>query len=113
MAKKILIIEDDADLVKLLVTRLEANGYETLNAPDGSEGLKVAEEQLPDLILLDIKMPQVDGYTAFRGLKNNKKTRKIPVIVITAYDKLKDLFSLEEVKDYVVKPFEDKDLLPK
>lgn len=109
--KKILIVDDEPEFVNLVRLRLEANGYEVIDAPDGEEGLKKAEEGNPDIILLDIMMPKKDGYTLMRELKYKETTKSIPIIVITAKPDMKDLFEIEGFKDYVVKPFEDEDLL--
>jgi DNA-binding response OmpR family regulator len=98
-------------MVRLVDMRLTASGYEVISANNGIEGLKKAENESPDLILLDIKMPQMDGHTALRNLKRGEKTKAIPVIILTGYDKLKDLFDLEGAKDYIVKPFDGNDLL--
>lgn len=109
--KKILIVDDDAGLLELVKSRLVASGYRALTAKNGLEGLKKINKESPDLILLDIKMAQMDGYTMLRRLKGRGKTKSIPIIILTAYDKMKDLFELEGVNDYIVKPFDDQDLL--
>ena len=111
MAKKILIIDDEIELVKGLTIILESKGYKTVPAYDGEGGMKKLEEENPDLIVLDIMMPKMDGYTFVRKIKAKKSTEKIPIIILTAKDKMEDLFELEGVKDYVVKPFEHQDLL--
>ena len=69
------------------------------------------QEEKPDVILLDIMMPKKDGYTLMRELKYKEKTNSIPVIVLSAKPGMRDLFGMEGVNDYIVKPFEDKDLL--
>ena len=109
--KKVLIIDDEQDMVKVVKTRLEASGYETASAKDGLEGLEKADKENPDLILLDIKMAQMDGYTTLCKLKHEKKTESIPVIILTGYEKMKDMFGLEGAADYIVKPFDSQDLL--
>ena len=109
--KKILVIDDEPDLINVVKTRLEASGYEVISAGNGLEGLKRADQKNPDLILLDIKMAQMDGYTMLRKLKHAKKTESIPVIILTGYAKMKDMFDLEGATDYVVKPFDGQDLL--
>jgi CheY-like chemotaxis protein len=109
--KKILVIDDNPDLVNLVKTRLAAGGYDVIGANNGIEGLEKAESEKPDLILLDIKMPQMDGHTMLRNIKRRGEMKDIPVIVLTAYNELKDLFDLEGAKDYIVKPFESQDLL--
>ncbi len=110
--KKILVIEDDPKMVEMITARLEASGYGAITAYDGIQGLEKAKNEKPDLILLDIKMPNMDGHTMLRNLKKHKEeTKSIPVIILTGYDGLDDLFGLEGAADYIVKPFEDKDLL--
>jgi len=109
--KKILIVDDESEFVAMVKIRLEANGYETLTAFNGDEGLKVAEEKAPDIILLDIMMPEKDGYTTLRELKKNARLKDIPVIVLTAKPGMKDLFEVEGVSDYMVKPFESSELM--
>ena len=109
--KKILVIDDELDFVNLVKVRLEANGYEVIDALNGEDGLKKAEAENPDLILLDIMMPKKDGYTLLRELKYKEATKSIPVIVLTAKPGMRDLFGMEGVSDYIVKPFEDEELL--
>lgn len=82
--KKILIIEDEPDQVMVIQMRLEANGYAVISASDGESGLKKAREEHPDLILLDIILPKIDGYETCRLLKSGADTRRIPVIAISA-----------------------------
>jgi DNA-binding response OmpR family regulator len=110
--KKVLIIDDDGDMTGLLTMRLEMNGYDVISAEDAGDGLAKAMSDDPDLILLDIKMSGMDGHTLLRVLrKHDKKTSSIPIIILTAYADLQDLFDLEGARDYIVKPFNDKDLL--
>ena len=82
--KKILYIEDEADQVMMLETRLESFGYDCLTALDGEEGYRLACEEQPDLIILDILMPKMNGYELTYSLKNNEATKRIPIIVVTA-----------------------------
>jgi len=109
--KKILIIDDEIELVNLVKIRLEANGYEVATANSGLEGLSQAISGLPDLVILDIAMPEMDGYTTLQKLKEEAKTKNIPVIMLTAHSKMESLFEMEGVSDYIVKPFEPQDLL--
>lgn len=111
MKKKILIAEDNRDLVTLLKTYLESKDYEVLTAFDGIETLELVKEDKPDLILLDIMMPRMDGYTTLKELRGNRKTRDVPVIIITAKGQMRDIVEMEGVSDYIVKPFEYEDLL--
>ncbi len=111
--KKILIVDDEINFVKMVQVRLEANGYDVEVAFDGEEGLEKAEEVMPDLILLDIMMPKKDGYTFLLELKKNDAMKAIPVIALTAKPGMKDMFELEGAKDYITKPFESDQLLTK
>lgn len=88
--KRILVIDDEVDLVNLLTMRLEAEGYEVLSALDGQAGLDKAHEERPDLILLDVMMPIMDGYQVCRFLKFDDELKNIPVIMLTARIQEKD-----------------------
>lgn len=101
--RKLLIVDDDRDFVQLLEFDLKKHGYQTLCAFNGEEGLDRAQKEMPDLIILDIKMPKIDGYTFVRRLKKDESTKNIPVIILTSYEPMKDMFQLEGVKDYFVK----------
>lgn len=109
--KKILVIDDEVELVEAVKIRLESEGYEVLPAYDGDEGLKKIEEEKPDLIILDIVMPQMDGYTFTKEIKSNPDAKDLPIIILTARDKMEDLFGIEGVTEYIVKPFDHRDLL--
>ncbi|HTL48600.1 MAG TPA: response regulator [Verrucomicrobiae bacterium] len=113
MSKKILVIDDDPHIVELLKNRLVACSYQVVTAHDGEEGLLQVQKEHPDLIIVDVLMPKMDGYTFVRTLKRNEAIKATPVIVLTAKDKMKDLFELEGVKDYMVKPYRPEDLLKK
>lgn len=109
--KKILVIDDDRNLVELIKKRLEANGYAVVSALDGLEGLEKVDKENPDLIILDIKMAKMDGYTMLRKLDEDDRSANIPVIILTGYDGMQDLFELEGIRDYILKPFDGQDLL--
>jgi len=81
--KKILFIEDESALQKTFKDILEKEGYEVIKALDGEVGLKLAEEKKPDLILLDLILPKIDGFEVLKGLKENEETKDIPVIIFT------------------------------
>jgi len=83
MQKKILIIDDDPDVVLFLSTVLQDHGYDTIDAPNGQEGLKKARSELPDLVLLDLMMPQKSGISLLSDLKKDADLKKIPVIMVT------------------------------
>jgi len=110
---KILIVDDDVDTVELLTKRFHTEGYQTSEAYDGEQALQKVEEYQPDIILLDIMMPKIDGYEACRRLKSSEDTRHIPVIMLTAKgripDKVKGLDTGAD--DYIVKPFDYRELL--
>ncbi len=100
---RILAIDDDLDLLELLKFRIEKENCEFVTANDGEEGLEKAKTVLPDLILCDIKMPRMDGYQFVRELKKEEKTRQIPVIMLTSFEPMRDLFAVEGIQDYIVK----------
>ncbi len=110
--KKVLVIDDDAEILNLIRTRLQAH-YEVILASDGETGLQKIPSEKPDLILLDIKMPQVDGFTFLRRFKRLDEIKRIPIIVLTAYVNMKDLFEAEGITDYILKPFDAAELLQK
>ncbi len=85
MKKKILIVDDEPGIVRLLALRLQAKGYEIVEAYDGIQCCIIAEEEVPDLILLDIKMPILNGIAAFEELIKLEATKDIPVLFMTAY----------------------------
>ncbi len=101
--KKILVIDDDGDYTKMLELQLEAKGYEILISKDGEEGFEKALAEKPHLILLDIKMPEMDGFTFVRRLRANEAIKKIPVVILTGYEAMRDLFRFEGIAGYFVK----------
>lgn len=112
--EKILVIEDENEIRELIQLNLEMNGFsEVLAVADGETGLKVAEGQTPDLILLDVMLPGMDGYSVCRQLKAKPQTASIPVIMLTAKDKEMDVVNGLELGacDYVTKPFSNKILI--
>ncbi len=113
MPMRILIIEDERDLTEVLCYNLHREGYQTAVAHDGQEGLRKAQMQLPDLIILDLMLPALSGQDVLRELRAGDRTRTIPVIVLTAKAEETDQiigFSLG-ADDYVTKPFSVKVLL--
>lgn len=113
MKPTILVVDDETDLVHLLRYNLEREGYNVLCAYDGSNACKLAEESTPDLMILDLMLPDSSGYDVCRHLKKSPATSKIPVIMLTArsaeYDRIKGFECGAE--DYVVKPFSPKELV--
>ena len=102
-AKKILIIDDNEDFSKLLGFDLKSKGYDIVIANDGEDGFKKVRTEKPHLILLDIKMPELDGFTFVRMLKSDEAIKKIPVLILTGHEPMRDLFKLEGVAGYFVK----------
>ena len=104
MAKTILVVEDDKDIANIIVFNLERNGFETLEANDGPSGLKLALECAPDLILLDVMLPGIDGFEICRQVRERSQ---VPIIMLTAREEETDkILGLElGADDYVTKPF--------
>lgn len=113
MAKKILVADDEPDVVKLLSMRLKAHNYEVIAAFDGLQAVKEAYKEKPDLILLDIMMPLGDGYTVFENLKRSAQIRLIPVIFISALPPRQVQQKVEELgaQGFISKPFDSKALV--
>src|SRR5436305_4508930 len=114
MAKlRILIIEDERTLVKTLDCNFQREGYETIVAHDGAEGLRKAQTIIPDLILLDLMLPGLNGIEVCREVRAGERTREIPIIMLTARAEETDQvvgFSMG-ADDYVTKPFSNKVLI--
>ncbi|MDH4136549.1 MAG: response regulator [Anaerolineae bacterium] len=112
--KKVLCIEDEPEMIDLIRLILERKGFEVLGAVGGEEGLEVIRRERPDLILLDLMMPEVDGWEVYRQMKADEQLKDIPVIVVTAkaqsIDKVLGLH-IAKVDDYVTKPFGPQELL--
>ncbi len=109
---KILIVDDDVDSVELLTKRLRADGYDTSDAYDGEQALQQVEHYQPDMIILDIKMPKIDGYEVCRRLKGSEDTRRIPILMLTVKRKVPDKVKGLDVgaDDYIPKPFDYREL---
>jgi two-component system cell cycle response regulator DivK len=113
MSKRVLVVEDQEDNRRILRDLLTSGGFELLEAATGEEGVVLAEAHRPDLILMDVQMPVLDGYEATRRIKANATLRHIPIIVVTSY-----ALSGEDAKaraagadGYVAKPFSPRELL--
>ena len=113
--KKILVIEDEKDMSYAVTLQLEAKGYEVITACDGIEGLDKARMKKPDLIILDLMLPKLDGYKVCRMLKFDEKYKKIPIILFTARAQDSDKKTAREVNAdaYITKPFKPSELLDK
>jgi two-component system sensor histidine kinase/response regulator len=110
---KILIVEDNQENIDLLVYFLRPHGYELIAVTDGVQALEAVEKEHPDIILLDIMLPKLDGFGVCERLKKDKKTQFIPIIMLTALKELKDKIKALEVgaDDFISKPFENVELL--
>ncbi|MFA5100194.1 MAG: response regulator [Candidatus Omnitrophota bacterium] len=113
MKTRILIVDDEPDVREFLKKRLEARGYAVSTAADGIEGLQAATETIPDLILLDVMMPNKDGFSMLRDLQINPATQKISVIMATAKGQASDIYYGQDLgaTDYLIKPIEFDELL--
>ncbi|MBU0548655.1 MAG: response regulator [Candidatus Omnitrophica bacterium] len=113
--KRILLIEDEADMVYALTLQLEAIDCEVSSAKDGQTGLGMARKEKPDLIILDLMLPKMDGYKVCRMLKFDERYKKIPIIMLTAriQDQDKKLGQEVGADAYITKPFDSKELLDK
>lgn len=113
--KKILVIDDEEDMQKLLKMRLQQENFNVVLAGDGDIGVKTAEQEIPDLIILDIMMPKMDGYTCLKEIRKLSKTKDIPVLMLSGKEeeKVRDLFAFQKISGYIEKPFELDDLVTK
>jgi len=107
MKKTILIVEDNQDLRQVLQVQLEHRGYETILARSGKQAVDIATAQLPDLIVMDIRMPEMDGFQATRLIRKNPKTRSIPILAVTVLEthEERELCLQSGCDDYLPKPF--------
>lgn len=112
--KTILIIDDEEDIRALVRIRLEMSGYNVIEAGTGQQGIKIAREKRPDLILLDIMMPTVNGYQVCWYIKTVEKIH-VPIIMLTALSEPRDVKQAEELgaDDYIMKPYHSSELLEK
>ena len=111
--KSVLIIDDEADIREILAYNLKKEGFNVLTAQNGPDGILIAQTTSPDIIILDVMMPEMDGYELTQRLKEDQRTSHIPIIMLTARSdqesRLKGL--REHADDYLIKPFNDEELL--
>ena len=113
MNNKILVTDDDISINELIKVNLEMAGYKVLQAYDGVKGFAITKQEMPSLVILDVMMPEVDGFTMAKRIRQNEDTKDIPILMLTAMSELKDKvngFNIG-VDDYLVKPFEIEELL--
>jgi two-component system cell cycle response regulator DivK len=115
MSKRILVVEDQEDNRRILRDLLSGVGFQIVEAEDGEQGVTAAEAQRPDLILMDIQMPIMDGYEATQRIKANPALRSIPIIVVTSYALSgdEDKARAAGCDDYITKPYSPRQLLAK
>lgn len=113
--KRILAVDDEADVVMIIRTALQTEGYEVATATNGPDALEEAKKNPPDLVILDVTMPGMDGFEVLRRLKAEEATAQVPVIMLTGVSErgmIKEALS-SGVDYYVVKPFDFEDLMRK
>ena len=105
---KILVIDDDTAINELIKINLELCGYDVICSYDGTRGFALAKQELPDLVILDVMMPEVDGYTVAKRIRENDETKNTPILMLTALGMVQDKVKGFDigVDDYLVKPFE-------
>jgi DNA-binding response OmpR family regulator len=113
--KRILVVDDEADILTMMSLRLKASGFEVITAENGTDGLRLAKELHPELIILDVMLPGIDGYQVCRLLKFDHNYKDIPIIMLTARSQEEDRFwgKRTGADYYLTKPFEFSDLLNK
>src|SRR5260370_11169709 len=113
MAQRVLIVEDEPDIRDLLVFHLERDGYQVAKAGSGADALRQAQVSAPDLVLLDLMLPEMDGLEVCRRLRQNPVTQGIPIVMLTARgDEVDRVLGLEMgADDYVLKPFSPRELV--
>src|SRR5574344_1743848 len=109
---KILVVDDDIAINELIKVNLELAGYRVVQANDGVKGFALAKQELPSLVILDVMMPDVDGYTVAQRIRQNDSTKNIPILMLTALSELNNKVKGFDigVDDYLVKPFEMEEL---
>lgn len=113
MKKKVLVIDDDRINAKIVKLNLTKEGFHVEIAFDGDEGLAIIETIAPDLIVLDVNMPNMNGYTFMLELQKIQSHKDTPVIVLTAQADVRPIFKFNGVKDYLIKPISGPDLVEK
>ena len=110
---KILIVDDSPTETHVLSTMLESNGYQIVTAESGEAGVEVAKKEMPDLVLMDVVMPGLNGFQATRQLKKEPTTAHIPVVIVTTKDQETDkIWGMRQgAKDYLTKPVDEKNLI--
>ncbi len=111
MSKTILVIDDETITVEITKRKLEEYGYTVLTAKNGEEALTLLSQKVPDLVVLDIQMPKMNGYTFMIEKCRHRETENIPVIVLTAHNEMEPVFKRHGIKAYLLKPLKLQELL--
>ncbi len=106
MGKKVLVVDDEPDIRNMLTVRLQANGFTVAAAANGREGLTMMEDFKPDLVILDVLMPEMDGFEVFKIMKKDPKKVDIPVLMLTARGGMRDTFEMLDADGFIAKPFD-------
>ncbi|TCO79289.1 response regulator transcription factor [Marinisporobacter balticus] len=111
--KKILVVDDEQHIIELIQFNLENNGFDVITSENGEDAIKIAEEEIPDVILLDLMLPGIDGLEACKKIRNIEKISKIPIIMLTAKgEEMDKVLGLElGADDYLTKPFSVRELI--
>jgi CheY-like chemotaxis protein len=113
MPKSILVVDDEPVIIEITKRKLEERGFEVMTAGNGNEALLCLKSKIPDLILLDIQMPEMNGYTFIIEKIKVPEYVKIPVVVLSAYNEMEPLFRRHGIRDYLLKPLKLQDLMDK
>ena len=113
MPKTVLVVDDEEIIIEISKRRLEERGYTVLIAGNGHEAFQVLKTKIPDLILLDVRMPEINGYTFIMEKVKIPEYVNIPVVILTAYNEMEPLFKRHAVKDYLLKPLKLQDVINK
>lgn len=113
MGRRILVVDDEPEILEVIESRLEANGYDVVTATDGVQAAERLKQARPELIILDIMMPRVDGFKVLEVLKAHPQTSEIPIIMLTSKGETSNILKAQEMKaaDYLIKPFKPEELL--
>ena len=115
MAKKILVVDDEPDILKVVIFRLKRAGYDVSTAVDGQGALDLVHKDKPDLMLLDLRLPIIDGTEVAKRVKSDEELKNIPIIILTASSDASRYKEIEEIKadDFMLKPFNPEELMVK
>jgi two-component system, OmpR family, alkaline phosphatase synthesis response regulator PhoP len=111
--RKVLVIDDEPGIIEIVETNLEGDGFEVISASNGKEGLEKIKQEAPELVVLDVMMPEMDGWEVLRNLERDPETAGLPVIMLTAKAADEDyIYGLEEgAVEYITKPFLPQELV--